>query len=360
MKPPTEPLEANPRSFDVQRYGFVRWRSAFTERQNLLHLTVAEQLRSIRSEIEKSVGDPQRAIALFTCLGLTFSRLITSHNAFAIIHTGRETIEGPWGDGKFPMSWDYVEANPFSGVTASYQSALEWAVRVYASLGEIGQPATAIRGSATGLPLETEMFDAVITDPPYYDNYSYSNLSDAFYIWLKRSIGEVHPSHFASELTPKKSEAIKANYRHNGNDEAASKRYEGLMTESLREAHRVLKPGGTIAIVYAHKTTLGWSTLVDALRSAGFTIVEAWPMVTEAKGGRKKKDKAMLASSIFLVARKRDTNAAIGNYEGVIQPELEQIVRERVNTLWDMGIVGADLIIAAVAPGSRIHTIRAG
>ena len=99
------------------------------------------------------------------------------------------------------------------------------------------QPATVARGSATQLPFEAESFDAVITDPPYYDNYSYSNLSDAFYVWLKRSIGNIHPSHFAAELTPKKSEAIKANYRHNGDDTAASRRYEDLMTDSLREAH---------------------------------------------------------------------------------------------------------------------------
>lgn len=356
ITPPTEPLEANPRSFDVQRYGFVRWRSAFTERQNLLHLTVAAQLRAARAEIEKAIVNTERATALYTAVALSFSRLITQHNAFAMIHTGRETIEGPWGDGKFPMSWDFVEANPFSGVTASYQSALEWAVRVYAELAGLGEAATAVRGSATQLPFTDAMFDAVITDPPYYDNYSYSNLSDAYYVWLKRSLGEVHPSHFASELTPKKSEAIKATYRLNGDDAAASKRYENLMTESLREAHRVLKPGGTIAIVYAHKTTLGWSTLVDALRAAGFTIVEAWPMDTEAKGGRKKVDKAMLASSIFLVARKRDPNAGVGAYEATVQPELEQIVRERVNTLWEMGIVGADLIIAAVGAGLRAFT----
>lgn len=356
LTPPTEPLEANPRSFDVQRYGFSKWRSAFTERQNLLHLTVAEELRSVLAGMEHVVGDPERAQALYTCVGLTFSRLVTQHNAFAFVHTGRETIEGPWGDGKFPMSWDFLEANPFSGVTASYQSALDWAVQSYEALSGLGSPATVVRGSAAQLPFDDEYFDAVITDPPYYDNYSYSNLSDAFYVWLKRSIGNVHPSHFASELTPKKSEAIKATYRCSGDEKLASRRYEDVMTESLREAHRVLKPNGIIAIVYAHKTTLGWSTLVDALRSAGFTITEAWPLVTEARGGRKKVDKAMLASSIFLVARKRSMAAEVGNYEEDTQPELQLIVRERVETLWEMGISGADLVIACVGAGLRAFT----
>lgn len=356
LTPPTEPLEANPRSFDVQRYGFAKWRAAFTERQNLMHLTIAEQLRSVLGDMERIVGDKDRAHALYTCVGMTFSRLVTQHNAFAFIHTGRETIEGPWGDGKFPMSWDFLEANPFSGVTASYQSALVWAVRAYEALSGLGHPATVVRGSATQLSFMAETFDAVITDPPYYDNYSYSNLSDAFYVWLKRSIGNVHPSHFASELTPKKFEAIKANYRHNGDDAAASRRYEDLMTESLREAHRVLKPNGIIAIVYAHKTTLGWSTLVDAMRAAGFTITEAWPLDTEATGGRKKVDKAMLASSIFLIARRRAATSGTGTYEQQVQPELDQIVRERVETLWDMGITGADLVIACVGAGLRGFT----
>ena len=220
----------------------------------------------------------------------------------------------------------------------------------------MGSPANVVRGSATRFPFDDEHFDAVITDPPYYDNYSYSNLSDAFYVWLKRSIGNVHPSHFASELTPKKSEAIKATYRHKGDEKEASHRYEGLMTESLREAHRVLKPGGVIAIVYAHKTTLGWSTLVDALRSAGFTIAEAWPLDTEATGGRKKVGKAMLASSIFLVARRRATDAGVGNYEDDVHPELGRIVRERVGALWEQGISGADLVIAAVGAGLRAFT----
>ena len=321
LTPPDEPLEANPRSFDVQRYGFVKWRQVFTERQNLMLLTFASKLREAWAEMGKVYAEPERRKALYTCVALTFSRLVTQHNAFAFIHTGRETIEGPWGDGKFPMSWDFAEANPFSGVTASYLSALSWASDVYENIGGMSQPATILRGSATQLPFTDGMLDAVITDPPYYDSVSYSNLSDAFYIWLKRSLAHLYPEHFASVLTPKRPEAIKAAYRHNGDDGAASRRYEEIMTASLREANRVLKPRGTIVVVYAHKTTLGWSTLVDALRLSGFTIAEAWPLATEAKGGRKKKDKAMLASSIFLVARKRDS-AQLGRLRRTSSPRV--------------------------------------
>lgn len=128
------------------------------------------------------------------------------------------------------------------------------------------------------------------------------------------------------------------------------------MAQSLAEAYRLLKAGGTLAVVYAHKTTLGWSTLVDAFRRAGFTVTEAWPLDTENTSRLRAMDAAALASSIFLVGRKRPGNAGTGNYEDNVQPELQRIVRERVETLWDMGIAGADLVIACVGAGLRAFT----
>lgn len=124
---------------------------------------------------------------------------------------------------------------------------------------------------------------------------------------------------------------------------------------SFSEAHRVLKPNGPMVVVYAHKTTLGWSTLVDALRLAGFTVTEAWPIHTERPGRLRAQESAALASSIFLVARKRQ-GMETGSYEDEVRPELERIVRERVDSLWKMGITGADLVIAAVGAGLRAFT----
>jgi putative DNA methylase len=352
----SERLEANPRSFDIQRYGYTTWKSVFTDRQQAMLMTFASSTIAAAKEIRLICDQEPLSRALQTALAMTCSRLVTQHNAFAFIDSSRETIAGPWGDGKFPMSWDFAEANPLSGVTASYATALKLATNVYSQISARGKAADVQRGSATEIPHADQSIDAVVSDPPYYDSVSYSNLADAFYIWLKRSLRSIYGDHFATELTPKKKEAIAASYRHDNDRQAASQAYECLMEASLAEANRVLKPGGTIAIVYAHKTTLGWSTLVDAMRGARFEIREAWPLHTEMKGGRKKVDRAMLASSIFLVARKRGDNAGVGNYEDDVQPDLQQIVRERVETLWDMGIAGADLVIACVGAGLQAFT----
>lgn len=128
------------------------------------------------------------------------------------------------------------------------------------------------------------------------------------------------------------------------------------MLRSLSEASRTLKMGGQLAVVYAHKTTLGWATLVDALRKSDFMVTEAWPLDTEKPGRLVAQETAALASSIFLVARKRGLVAESGNYEEHVQPQLEHIVRERVEALWMMGVTGADLLIAGLGAGLRAFT----
>jgi putative DNA methylase len=136
---------------------------------------------------------------------------------------------------------------------------------------------------------------------------------------------------------------------------AASSAYETMMLTAFKTAIRVLKPNGPLTVVYAHKTTLGWSTLIDALRKAGFTVTEAWPLDTEFGGRLVSQESSALASSIFLVARKRESHET-GRYEDQVRSDLEAIVRERVDTLWDLGISGADLVIASVGAGLRPFT----
>ena len=203
-------------------------------------------------------------------------------------------------------------------------------------------------------PHEDNTFDAVITDPPYYDNISYADLSDFFYVWLKRSIGFLFPEHLGGELTPKRREAIVAPYRHNGDKDAAREFYEHEMSMAFSEAHRVLKPGAPLVCVYAHKTTLGWSSLVEALRRAGFSITEAWPLDTEMPERSVGQGTSSLASSIFLVARSRE-GAEVGE-ASVVRGELEGVIDERLERLTNAGVTGSDLIIATIGAALQPFT----
>jgi putative DNA methylase len=271
-------------------------------------------------------------------------------------YTGGRGVKNSFGRQTIAMTWDFCETNPFNPEGASWISILD---DIPCALENLGQSANygahVFRGSATSMPFEEGIFDSVVTDPPYYDNVPYADISDFFYVWLKRSVGKIHPEHFAATVTPKKSEAIADADRHDGSRDDARRGYERMMAQAFEEANRCLKPRGAMVVVYAHKTTLGWATLVDALRKVGFVVSEAWPLDTEKPGRLRDQESAALASSIFLVARKRE-GAETGNYEEYVKGELEQIVRERVETLWSMGVSGADLVIASVGAGLRAFT----
>jgi putative DNA methylase len=353
---PSEPIEANPRSMDTQHFGFETWGDLFTSRQMLCLLTFAAAVREAEEEMRRREYQLDCESAVTTYLATALNREAEDSSSLCRWNPNAEKMQGTFGRQALPMVWDFCEISPFGDSVGDWRSLIDLQVNAIRGASDFGSTAGQVsRGSATALPWPDASFDAVVTDPPYYDNVSYSNLSDFFYVWLKRTIGHLYPEHFTSEATPKKSELIAAFYRHGGSKEKARLAYEEMMAQSFREAHRVLKPGGQMTVVYAHKTTLGWSTLVDALRGAGFTVTEAWPLDTEMKSRLVAMETAALASSIFLVARKRE-GAQTGSYEDEVRPELEQIVRERVDSLWKMGITGADLVIAAVGAGLRAFT----
>jgi putative DNA methylase len=335
-------------------YGLRRWSELFSSRQLASLMCFTAHVRSFRETMSDSLSGQGQSTAIATMLAFFVDRLADFNSSLCTWnYTGGRGVIHTYARQALAMVWDFAETNPFNPDAASWVSAIEDVPAVFEQEQSLF-PAAVERGSATALPWPDAQFDGVITDPPYYDNVSYANLSDYFYVWLRRTIGSLYPDHFATELSPKKTEAIAETARMEGSRDKACRFYEQMMFRSFQEAHRVLKADGELVVVYAHKTTLGWSTLVDALRGAGFVVVEAWPMDTERKGRLLAMDSAALASSIFLVARKRE-DAATGSYEQV-RPELESIVRERVETLWDMGISGADLVIASVGAGLRAFT----
>ena len=353
---PSEPMpKPGTLGFRVQPYGVRTWGDLFTPRQMLCLLSFAAAVRGFVREAQRLSVAPEQIEGLATYCGVLLNRVADYNSSLCQWNNTGEKVAHTFGRQALPMVWDFAELAPFGDASGSPEGALHWIVAVVEAQAASGQPAAVVRGSATALPWPDGSFDAVITDPPYYDNVPYADISDFFYVWLKRTVGDLYPEHFATELTPKKNEAVADATRHGGSQEKARRAYEEMMAQSFREAYRVLKPGGPMVVVYAHKTTLGWATLVDALRQAGFTVTEAWPLDTEMKSRLRSMDSAALASSIFLVARKRE-GAATGAYEDQVRPELEEIVRERVESLWEKGITGADLIIAAVGAGLRAFT----
>ena len=355
------PIRPSPNSRGISglaRHGVVSFGDLLNPRQMLSLLTFCAAIKESADAMAKAGVGEGLSAATSTLLGAMLDRLADfCCKQCTWNYTGGRGVGHAFTKQNLAMVWDYAETNPFNPEGASWPAAV---ADIPSSLAVAAQsasrPAVVHRGVATALPWREAMFDAVLTDPPYYDNVPYADVSDFFYVWLKRSVGHLHPEHFGGDLTPKKQEATALASRHCGDMAKATAEYENAMFLALREASRVLKQGGSILTVYAHKTTLGWATLVDALRRAGFNVVEAWPLDTERKARMLARDAAALASSIFLVARKRETDAPVGNYEDDVQPKLKQIVRERVETLWDMGIVGADLVIACVGAGLRPFT----
>lgn len=337
------------------RHGISKFADLFHPRQLLSLLVQCEAVKGALAIMRQRGVADDYSKAIATYLAIVVDRMADRSSSMCRWDPSYTKTQSTFGRPALPFVWDFSETNPFGDASGDMAQAVDWVVHVIRDTSNLYPSTVVERGSALRLAYPDTTFDAVITDPPYYDNVPYGDLSDFFYVWLKRSIGHLYPEHFSSELTPKKNEATALSSRFDSNMKAASSAYEGMMLAALKEASRVLKPRHPLTVVYAHKTTLGWSTLVDALRKAGFTVTEAWPLDTEFSGRLVSQDSAALASSIFLVAHKRE-DASTGSYEDDVRPELERIVRERVETLWEMGIVGADLVIAAVGAGLRAFT----
>ena len=217
-------------------YGIERFRDAYTPRQRAVLLEWVRQIRLAHQEMLRKGIAAERAEAITVYLSLWMSRLTDRFNAFARWDNTRETVQSATSMKRIAMTWDYPEVNVFAGSSGSWQSALGYLTAVIEREADAGEPATVVRGSATRLAtagFEESSFDAVITDPPYYDNESYSELSDTFYVWLQPALQHLFPEHFASQLTPKRQECVAAAYRQGGTREAAWRHFEGGLAEAL-------------------------------------------------------------------------------------------------------------------------------
>ncbi len=203
--------------------------------------------------------------------------------------------------------------------------------------------------------IEDSTIDVVVMDPPYYDNVIYAELSDFFYVWLKRTAGYVEPGLFRRLLTDKDHEAVANPARFKGQKGAkvlAGRDYQERMAAIFTECRRVLKPDGVLTLMFTHKATGAWDALTTGLMKAGFTITASWPINTEAEGSLHIKDKSAANSTIFLACRPRPEQAATAakTYWEDVEPLVAKAVRERVQKFQDAGIAGVDLYLASFGP----------
>ncbi|MGC8908745.1 MAG: DUF1156 domain-containing protein [Desulfomonilaceae bacterium] len=349
---PDEPLlPAGTLVFRIQRYGMNAWGDLFNARQKLALITFVEKVRQAIAKMRDEGYEEEYAKAVGSYMSLIGDMTAAFSNTLARWENTSEAIKHLYSRQALPMMWDYAESNPFSGSSGSFGTGQEFYLKVMNHCLKSGIiPGHITHSSATNLVLSDDYFDAVLTDPPYYDNVPYSYLSDFFYVWLKRTLGDVHPELFSTPLTPKKNEIVA--YSDVPKDFKDGKDYfEQMLKKAFQEIQRVLKPNGIAVIVYAHKSTHGWETLINSLLDSGLVMTGAYPLRTEMGARLNSQETASLASSIYIVARKMERQPT--GFYNEVKEELKRHLDKKLNRLWEEGIGGADFFIAAI--GSAIE-----
>ncbi len=342
--------------FGVQGYGMERWADIYTPRQLLTFATMIKIFHRLEEETKINY-DPDFSTAIQTCLALAFSRSLNRNCTLTRWDITREGLNSVFLRQVLPMLWDFAETNYISNASGSLQNSISDVLKFLDYSTQINlEEGVALLNSATNNPLPDDLANCFFTDPPYYDAVPYSDLSDFFYVWLKRTIGKSHPTIFSTNLTPKDEECIMDELK--GKDK---KYFEISMAKSLAEARRVLTPSGIGVVVFANKTTSGWESQLQAMIDAGWVVTASWPIDTEMANRLRARNAAALASSVHLVCRPRENPDGslrtddIGEWRDVLQ-ELPVRIHEWMPRLAEEGVVGADAIFACLGPALEIFS----
>ncbi len=338
---------SNSTGIRVHLYGMRTWGSLFNSRQLLVIQTLVACLRDALDKMEERKLDFDYRLAIGTYLALWISRSSARYCSVTVWHKGEEKFEHPFGRQAIPMTWDYPEPNPFVEGSAGLTDAWDLISRVIHRESSSHVSAAVLNVSAANLPLSDASAHVVVTDPPYFDAIAYADLSDYFYVWLKRSLGDIMPDVFATPLTPKGAEATALRHRHEGSELRAKEHFSSMLGASLAEARRICRPDGIIVVMFAHQSTEAWTALIRALFNAGLTVTATYPIDTELTTALKKEDSS-LSTSITVACRPRTIGSAAAFRD--VRREVEKTVKSSVHRFWEYGFRGADLIVACYGP----------
>lgn len=379
---PEMELPNNPRDFKTPNYGLTKFGDLFTSRQ-LVALTTFSGL--VQEAIEKCKQDAIAAGAQDDGIALdsggagatAYSQAVGVYLAFAedkcsdywssicTWHNSGEKMRNTFGRQAIPMTWDFAEANPYCDSSGNWMAMVDWS---WKALAHTPAKSSGFARQADAQSQTISSNKLISTDPPYYDNIGYADLSDFFYVWLRKSLKPIFPGLYATLAVPKAEELVATPYRHGSKELAESFFLEG-MTRAMHNLASQAHPAFPVSIYYAFKqsetkdaagtSSTGWETFLDAVLRAGFAITGTWPMRTELGNRMIGSGTNALASSIVLVCRKRLPNALtvsrrefLRELNAVLPDALDEMTRGGVNS----PVAPVDLSQAIIGPGMAIFS----
>ncbi|MCU0292534.1 MAG: hypothetical protein MUF10_11205, partial [Thermoanaerobaculaceae bacterium] len=351
------------------QYGIRRFADLFSPRQLLALAAFLRWTRGVSTEMRSLSYDPTWVEGCVAHLALVLDRLVDRSSMVCRPEAperggAARGVINTFSRFALPMFWDFVECVPASDRSGGYPGASEWVAKVaeHTLKAQGGSPPTVIKGSATRH--ECRGFDAIITDPPYYDAIGYSVLMDFFHVWLRRTVDGLSPEIdevFREPLGPKWShetndgELIDDASRFDGDRTRSKQAYEDGMFRAFLACDRALKPDGRMVVVFANKQPNAWEALVSAIIRAGFVVDGSWPIQTEMSNRTRALSSAALASSVWLVCRKRPETARPG-WDNQVLAEMRERIGIKLREFWDAGIRGPDFVWAGTGPALEAYS----
>jgi adenine-specific DNA methylase len=343
-------------------FGPKVWSDIYTPRQLLALTTIVKFINESEKELVKEF-DQEFSIVIKTFLAFALDRQADYLTSLTIWANSGEFIAHTFGRQALPFVWEWPECNLWADGSGNWDGAINWIFRVItANALDFQNKGHAEQASATSHPLPNDSADIFFTDPPYYDAIAYGDLSDFFYVWLKRTVSSSYPNLFNKQLVDKSDEIVHLSKRYKGPYAHKTKEFfQQKMQIAMSDGRRILTPNGIGIIVFAHKSTSGWEAQLNAMINAGWIITASWSIDTERTTRMNALGASSLASSVHLVCRPRENPDGslriddIGDWRDILS-ELPKRIHEWLPRLAEEGVVGADAIFACLGPALEIFS----